>query len=190
MSSPVSLDTIVSLCKRRGFVYQAAEIYGGLNGVYDFGPLGTLLNQNIRKTWREALENQKGEIVDLDGSLLGPRAVWEASGHISNFNDPMVDCLNCKHRYRADDINLEKPCPHCGQKKWSEVRQFNLMFKTYLGAVVDNASEAYLRPETAQTIFVNFKNVISNDYINSHDIKLVKIDKEFLEKELLKNPSV
>jgi glycyl-tRNA synthetase len=161
MSSPVSLDTIISLCKRRGFVYQSAEIYGGLNGVYDFGPLGALLNQNIRAVWRTSLENPKGEIVDLEGSLLGPRSVWEASGHISNFNDPMVDCLNCKHRYRADDIDLNKACPHCGQQKWSEVRQFNLMFKTYLGAMVDNASEAYLRPETAQTIFVNFKNVTS-----------------------------
>src|SRR5271163_2344172 len=161
MSSLVSLDTIIALCKRRGFVYQSAEIYGGLNGVYDFGPLGVLLKQNIRAAWRASLENQKGEIVDLEGSILGPRAVWEASGHIENFHDPMVDCLNCKHRYRADDINLEKACPHCGQQKWSEVRQFNMMFKTNLGAMVDNASEAYLRPETAQAIFINFKNVIS-----------------------------
>jgi glycyl-tRNA synthetase len=161
MSSSVSLDTIVSLCKRRGFVYQAAEIYGGLNGVYDFGPLGALLKQNIRAAWRGSLENLKGEIVDLEGSLLGPRSVWEASGHIANFHDPMVDCLNCKHRYRADDVSLEKACPHCGQTKWSEVRQFNMMFKTNLGAMVDNASEAYLRPETAQAIFINFKNVIS-----------------------------
>lgn len=161
MSSPVSLDTIIALCKRRGFVYQAAEIYGGLNGVYDFGPLGTLLNQNIRATWRASLENPKGEIVDLEGSLLAPRAVWQASGHIENFHDPMVDCLNCHHRYRADELDLNKACPHCGQKKWSDVRQFNMMFKTNLGAMVDNASEAYLRPETAQAIFVNFKNVIS-----------------------------
>lgn len=161
MSSPVSLDTIISLCKRRGFVYQSAEIYGGLNGVYDFGPLGTLMKQNIRAAWRASLENPKGEIVDLEGSLLGPRSVWQASGHIENFHDPMVDCLNCKHRYRADDISLEKACPHCGQTKWSEVRQFNMMFKTNLGAMVDNASEAYLRPETAQAIFINFKNVFS-----------------------------
>lgn len=157
----VSLDIIVSLCKRRGFVYQSAEIYGGLNGVYDFGPLGTLMKQNIRAAWRTSLENPQGEIVDLEGSLLGPRAVWLASGHIENFNDPMVDCLNCKHRYRSDDISLDKPCPNCGQTKWSEVRQFNMMFKTNLGALVDHASEAYLRPETAQAIFINFKNVIS-----------------------------
>lgn len=161
MSSLVSLDTIVALCKRRGFVYQSAEIYGGLNGVYDFGPLGTLMNQNIRRVWRASLENEYGEIVDLEGSLLAPRGVWEASGHIENFNDPMVDCLHCNHRYRADELDLEKGCPHCGQKKWSDVRQFNMMFKTYLGALADQSSEAYLRPETAQSIFVNFKNVTS-----------------------------
>lgn len=158
----VTLEKIVSLCKRRGLIYQSAEIYGGLNGVYDVGPIGTLIKQNIRKAWVNALNSLDKDIVLIEGSLLAPHAVWEASGHIQNFQDPMVDCLNCKHRYRADDIDLNKPCPHCGKKSWTDVRQFNLMFKTQLGASEDNASTAYLRPETAQAIFINFKNVISS----------------------------
>lgn len=156
-----TLEKIVALCKRRGFVYQSAELYGGLNGVYDFGPMGSLLKENIRNAWKQSLENTGFDIVYLEGALLGPQAVWQASGHIANFHDPMVDCLNCKHRYRADDIDLEKPCPTCGKKAWTDVREFNLMFKTNLGALADESSVAYLRPETAQAIFVNFKNVIS-----------------------------
>ena len=161
----VTLDKIVALCKRRGFVYQSAEIYGGLNGVYDFGPLGVLLKQNLRTLWSQSLQNNKGEILPFEGSLLGPRSVWEASGHIANFHDPMVDCLNCKHRFRADEINLEKPCSVCGKKEWTDVREFNLMFKTQLGANVDQSTEAYLRPETAQAIFINFKNVMSTNRV-------------------------
>lgn len=157
----VTLDKIVALCKRRGFVYQSAEIYGGLNGVYDFGHLGTLMKQNIRAAWLQSLSKASDDIIFLEGSLLGPQAVWEASGHIEHFHDPMVDCLACKHRYRADEIDLEKPCPHCGKKNWTAIRQFNMMFKTNVGATEDQASIAYLRPETAQSIFINFKNVIS-----------------------------
>lgn len=161
----VTLDKIVALCKRRGFVYQAAEIYGGLNGVYDFGPLGVLFKQNIRTIWTRSLGNSKGDIVPFEGSILGPRSVWEASGHIENFHDPMVDCLNCKHRFRADDIDLEKACAVCGKKQWTDVREFNLMFKTQLGANVDQSTEAYLRPETAQAIFINFKNIVATNRI-------------------------
>lgn len=163
MQKPVTLDTLVALCKRRGFVYQSAEIYGGLNGVYDFGPLGTLLKQNIKQAWMSALNNSTRDIVYLDGAILGAQAVWEASGHVANFNDPMIDCLTCKKRYRADDdqIDINKPCPHCGNKTWTAVRQFNMMFKTDIGAASEQSSIAYLRPETAQAIFVNFKNVIS-----------------------------
>jgi len=162
MKQSVTLDKIVALCKRRGFVYQSADIYGGLNGVYDFGHLGFLLKNNIRESWRKSVSNIKiGNVVFLEGALLGPRAVWEASGHVDCFHDPMVDCQNCKHRYRADHINLEKSCPNCGQKKWTDIRQFNMMFKTELGAAVGSAAEAYLRPETAQAIFTNFKNVMS-----------------------------
>ncbi|MBS1987320.1 glycine--tRNA ligase [Candidatus Dependentiae bacterium] len=163
MQTPVTLDALVSLCKRRGFVYQSAEIYGGLNGVYDFGPLGALLKQNIKSAWMSALNSSGRDIVYLDGAILGAQPVWQASGHVTNFNDPMIDCLTCKKRYRADDDNIDtsKPCPHCGNTTWTAVRQFNMMFKTEVGAASDQSSIAYLRPETAQAIFVNFKNVIS-----------------------------
>ncbi len=170
MSNSIScatLDTLVALCKRRGFVYQTAEIYGGLNGLYDFGPLGTLLKDNLKNAWKQSLLTSAHSIVFLDGAQLGPHAVWEASGHVQHFNDPMVDCLNCKKRYRADDgsVSLDKPCPHCGIKSWTDVRQFNMMFKTNLGAAESEASVAYLRPETAQSIFVNFKNVLSTSRV-------------------------
>jgi glycyl-tRNA synthetase len=162
----VTLDKIVALCKRKGFVYQSAEIYGGLNGVYDFGNLGHLLKENIRNAWTKSVyENERGDILFIEGSILGPHQVWEASGHVQNFNDPMVDCLICKHRYRADDIDLTKPCPHCGNRAWSEVRQFNMMFKTELGAAEGHGSVAYLRPETAQSIYINFKNVMSTNRV-------------------------
>lgn len=164
MSSP-TLEKLVSLCKRRGFVYQSAEIYGGLNGVYDFGPFGVLLKDNIRHAWKQSLKKTHLDIVFLEGSILGSESVWQASGHVHHFHDPMVDCLQCKKRYRADDINLEKPCPHCGNTGWTDVRQFNMMFKTQLGASAQNATDAYLRPETAQAIFINFKNVISTNRV-------------------------
>lgn len=156
-----TLEKIISLCKRRGFVFQSADIYGGLNGAYDFGPLGSLLKQNIRKQWQISMQKAHDEIVFIEGSILGPQAVWEASGHVGGFHDPMVDCLECKHRYRADHIDLNKACEHCGKKNWTQVRNFNLMFQTNLGAVSENASIAYLRPETAQAIFINFKNVMT-----------------------------
>jgi len=163
--APVTLEKLVALCKRRGFVYQSAEIYGGLNGVYDFGPMGTLMKQNIRAAWMRSMHQAPGEIVFFEGAILDPEAVWKASGHVENFSDPMVDCLNCKHRYRADDIDLNKACPHCGKTAWTQVRQFNMMFSTQVGANADQASIAYLRPETAQAIFVNFKNVLSTSRV-------------------------
>ncbi len=161
----VTLDKLVSLCKRRGFVYQSADIYGGLNGVYDFGHLGTLFKKNIRTEWISSI-NKFGMIVMLEGAVIGPQSVWEASGHIQNFNDPMVDCLSCKKRFRADDINLEKGCPHCGNKGWTDIRQFNMMFGTQLGASSDSTAQAYLRPETAQSIFINFKNIFSTSRVS------------------------
>ena len=163
--STATLDKIVALCKRRGFVYQSAEIYSGLNGVYDFGPLGAQLKQNIRKIWLSNIMSFPEEILLIDGSILGAESVWKASGHLENFSDPMVDCLNCKKRFRADDINLEKSCPSCGIKKWTDVRQFKLMFETNLGALAEGSSKAYLRPETAQSIFTNFKNVHSTNRV-------------------------
>lgn len=164
-STHASLDKIISLCKRRGFVFQTAEIYGGLNGVYDFGHLGFLLRENLKKAWKESIENDLGEIYTLEGSLLGVEKMWQASGHIENFHDPMVDCKNCKKRFRADDdsFNINKHCPECGIKDWTDVRSFNLMFKTEVGAVSDGSSFAYLRPETAQTIFINFKNMMTTN---------------------------
>ncbi|MBD3273537.1 glycine--tRNA ligase [Candidatus Dependentiae bacterium] len=164
-SNKVTLEKIVSLCKRRGFVFQSAEIYSGLNGVYDFGPLGAKLKQNIKNSWIDFVNKAEDEIVFLDGSILGAQAVWKASGHTDNFSDPLVDCQNCKKRFRADDIDLEKACPACGVKKWTDVRQFKLMFETELGAVSDKSNIAYLRPETAQSIFVNFKNVMNSSRV-------------------------
>jgi glycyl-tRNA synthetase len=161
----VTLEKLISLCKRRGFAYQTAEIYGGLNGVYDIGPLGHLLKQNIRNAWTKAMLGTDLDILFMEGALLSPHAVWEASGHVANFQDPLVDCLICKHRFRADDIDLEKACSNCGKKNWTDVRQFNLMFQTQLGASQDKAAVAYLRPETAQAIFINFKNVMSSNRV-------------------------
>lgn len=163
--SVVTLEKLVALCKRRGLVYQTAEIYGGLNGVYDTGPVGTLLKQNIRAAWIQSLKETGLDILFIEGSLLAPESVWEASGHLEGFQDPMIDCTICKHRYRADDIDSSKPCPHCGNIAWTAVRQFNLMFKTQVGAAEDAASVAYLRPETAQSIFINFKNVMSSNRV-------------------------
>ena len=148
----VTLEKIVSLCKRKGFVFPSAEIYSGLNGVYDFGPMGTLLKQNIKKLWLQYTNSWPEEVVLVDGSILGAEAVWKASGHVENFSDPMVDCLNCKKRFRSDELDLEKGCPSCGIKNWTDVRQFKLMFETQLGAMAGNSSIAYLRPETAQSI--------------------------------------
>jgi len=165
MATDATLDKIVSLCKRRGFVYQSADIYGGLTGIYDFGHLGTLLKENLRYEWRKSVSHAPGKTLFMEGALIGPSALWKASGHIENFHDPMIDCYECKHRYREDDINLEKGCPHCGKKNWSPVRQFNMMFKTHVGATEEQASIAYLRPETAQAIFANVKNMISTNRV-------------------------
>lgn len=164
MSSPVTLETIVSFCKRRGFVFPSAEIYGGINGVYDFGPMGVLLRNNLKAAWLRHMQQGAHDIVLVDGAILGPEREWEASGHLANFSDPMVDCLNCKKRFRPDEdgIDLARPCPSCGVKNWTEIRQFQMMFKTELGALASGATVAYLRPETAQAIFVNFKNVMTS----------------------------
>jgi glycyl-tRNA synthetase len=160
-----TLEKIVSLCKRRGFIYPSAEIYGGLNGVYDTGYLGLLLKENLKLAWKKSVFIDKHATLFMDGALLGSQEMWKASGHVGNFHDPMVDCLFCKKRYRTDDIDLSKPCPSCGNKKWTESRTFNLMFQTNLGAASDNASIAYLRPETAQAVFVNFKNIYTTSRV-------------------------
>ena len=159
------MDQIVALAKRRGFVYQSSEIYGGLNGVYDFGHLGVLLKHNIRNAWRQSILATNNNILFLEGSLLGPHALWEASGHTKNFSDPMIDCTNCKRRFRADDVDIKEQCPVCGKTAWTDIRQFQLMFQTNLGAIADQSSIAYLRPETAQSIFVNFKNIMATNRV-------------------------
>ena len=164
--SEVTMDKIVSLCRRRGFIFQSSEIYGGLNGAYDYGPLGVQLKNNIRDLWWKEMTQLHDNIVGLDASILMHPRVWEASGHVSNFTDPMVDCKQCKSRFRADQIDLNAPCPVCGNKgTFTAPRNFNLMFATHIGADVDAASTIYLRPETAQGIYVDFKNVVSSSRV-------------------------
>ncbi|HXX42803.1 MAG TPA: glycine--tRNA ligase [Chthoniobacterales bacterium] len=157
------MEKIVSLCKRRGFIFQSSEIYGGLNGLWDYGPLGVELKRNLKNYWWRVMVHERDDVVGLDGSILMNRAVWKASGHEDTFTDPMVDCRSCKARLRADQIlnkKGEQQCPVCGGKDLTEPRSFNLMFKTYVGATEDESSVTYLRPETAQAIFVQFKNVL------------------------------
>ncbi|MCK9600998.1 MAG: glycine--tRNA ligase [Sphaerochaeta sp.] len=162
----VTMDKIVSLCKRRGFIFQSSEIYGGLNGAYDYGPLGVQLKNNIRDFWWKEMTQIHDDIVGLDASILMHPRVWEASGHVSNFSDPMVDCKQCKSRFRADQIDLKGACPTCGTKdSFTEPRNFNLMFSTHIGANADASSIVYLRPETAQGIYVDFKNVVSSSRV-------------------------
>ena len=152
-----SMDTIVSLAKRRGFVFPSSEIYGGFSSTWDYGPLGVELKRNVKNLWWRDMVQLRDDIVGLDSSILMSPLIWQASGHLTEFNDPMVDCKMCKHRFRADQIEGDR-CPDCGGEL-TEVRQFNLMFKTFVGPVEDDAAVAYLRPETAQGIFVNFFNV-------------------------------
>ena len=166
MSSPTDpqrMERIVSLCKRRGFIFQSSEIYGGLNGCWDYGPLGVELKRNVKDYWWRVMVRERDDVVGMDGSILMNRAVWKASGHEETFSDPMVDCRTCKARLRADQLpekNGVKQCPNCGGKDLTEPRPFNLMFKTYVGATEDDDAVTYLRPETAQSIFVQFKNVL------------------------------
>ena len=157
------MEKIVSLCKRRGFIFQSSEIYGGLNGVWDYGPLGVELKRNLKNYWWRMMVHERNDIVGMDGSILMNRAVWKASGHEDTFTDPMIDCRSCKSRLRADQVFEKrggKQCPICGSKDLTDPRAFNLMFKTHVGATEDEASITYLRPETAQAIFVQFKNVL------------------------------
>jgi glycyl-tRNA synthetase len=155
-------DRIVNLSKRRGFVFQSAEIYGGFRSAYDYGPIGVLLLRNVKDAWWRSMVQLRTDVVGLDASILSPPAVWEASGHLANFTDPLVDCRNCGARHRQDKLDDPDVCPTCGAKgQFTEARQFNLMFKTYAGPVVDTAAEVYLRPETAQGMFINFLHVMN-----------------------------
>ncbi len=188
-----TLDKIISLCKRRGFVYQSSEIYGGQAGAWDYGPLGVEFKRNIQNAWWKYMTQMHDDVVGLDGAIFTHHTTWEASGHVGHFSDPMVDCTECNARHRADkliedwcrsnDFVTDKPvdtmsheemkafivdhinCPVCGSKnrKYTDVREFNLMFKTYQGAVANDSSLIYLRPETCQTIFLDFKNIVQSN---------------------------
>jgi glycyl-tRNA synthetase len=159
-----SMEDIVSLCKRRGFIYQGSEIYGGLAGTWDYGPLGVTLKKNIMNLWWKMFVDDREDMYGVDAAILMNQKVWQASGHVDTFTDPLVECSNCKARFREDQIGTAK-CPTCGKTgTFSKARQFNMMFKTNVGPVDDEASVSYLRPETAQGIFTNFKNVVDSFY--------------------------
>jgi glycyl-tRNA synthetase len=155
----VSMEKLVSLCRRRGFIFPSSEIYGGLSSCWDYGPLGVELKRNVKQAWWQAVVQKRDDMVGLDTSILMHPQVWESSGHLKGFADPLVECQNCHLRWRADEHKDDK-CPDCGGQL-TEPRQFNLMFKTFMGPVEDEASIVYLRPETAQGIFVNFENVVN-----------------------------
>lgn len=182
-----SMEKIVALCKRRGYVFPGSEIYGGLANTWDYGPLGVELKNNIKQLWWRMFVHRRKEIVGLDAGILMHPRVWEASGHVVNFNDPLVDCKTCKSRFRADDLIEERlgksvvgvspndmsriiaeaklPCPRCGNRTLTDARQFNMMFKTTIGPVSKTGIEVYLRPETAQAIFVQFKNILATQRV-------------------------
>ncbi len=166
-------EQVVNLCKRRGFVFPSSEIYGGFRSTWDYGPLGVLLKRNVMEAWWRAMVQERDDIVGLDAAVLMAPKVWEASGHLATFSDPLVDCRNCKERWRADQLpepdgdavtasgrQAGPACPNCGSHDLTEARPFHLMFKTHVGPVEDDGAVAYLRPETAQGIFVNFANVL------------------------------
>ena len=154
------MKNIVSLCKRRGFIYQSSEIYGGLASVWDYGPLGTELKNNLKNAWWRSMVYQRDDVEGLDAAILMHPQTWVASGHVSSFSDLLVDCKGCKKRWRLDQLKTKK-CPECGGELTKE-RRFNLMFKTFVGSVENASSEIYLRPETAQGIFVNFSNILAS----------------------------
>ena len=150
-----NFETLQSLCKRRGYIFQNAEIYGGLNACWDYGPLGVQLKRNLAELWWKMMV-RRSDIVGLDSAILSHQEVLKASGHVSAFTDPLVDCLKCKYRFRLED---KKQCPQCGSQKTTEPRPFNLMFKTHAGSIEDQGTVVYLRPETAQGIYVQFLNI-------------------------------
>ena len=158
---PALFDKIVNLCKRRGIVFGSAEIYGGFRSAYDYGPIGAQLLRNVKDAWWRSMVQLRSDVVGLDASILGPPQVWEASGHLTNFTDPLVDCTQCKTRHREDQLDDPNVCPNCGRSgTFTEARAFNLMFRTQAGPVEGAGTEVYLRPETAQGMFVNFKNIL------------------------------
>lgn len=187
MNKPVTMETVVALCKRRGFVFPGSDIYGGLANTWDYGPLGAELIANIKREWWRFFVQKRRDMVGLNGTILMNSRVWEASGHVANFTDPMIDCRQCKSRFRADHLIEQKTgrsvegvddalltslieeagiaCPTCGQRAWTSARKFNMMFTTHIGPVADTSSLVYLRPETAQAIFVQYKNILQTSRV-------------------------
>jgi glycyl-tRNA synthetase len=159
-TDPDLLEKVINLAKRRGFIFPSAEIYGGFRSTYDYGPLGVNMLRNVKQAWWFAMVQMREDIVGLDAAILGPPAIWAASGHLETFTDPLVDCKKCKERWREDKI--DGVCPNCGSTEFTEPRAFNLMFKTQAGPVEGEGATAYLRPETAQGIFTNFANVLAS----------------------------
>jgi glycyl-tRNA synthetase len=157
---PDQMDAVTSLAKRRGIAFQSSEVYGGLRSSWDYGPLGVEMRRNVRSAWWRSMVQLRQDVVGLEAAIIMSPRVWEASGHVAGFHDPLVECLNCHQRFREDHL-VDRACPNCGQTEFTEPRQFNLMFKTHLGPVEDEASVAYLRPETAQGMFVDFQIVQS-----------------------------
>jgi glycyl-tRNA synthetase len=165
MSKETKLEDIVSLAKRRGFIYQGSEVYGGLSGTWDYGPLGVALKRNIQNLWWKMFVDERDDMYGVDAAILMNQKVWQASGHVDTFTDPLVECKACKSRFRADKLEDPDTCPKCGRMhEFTEPRAFNMMFKTNVGPVDDESSISYLRPETAQGIFTNYKNVVDSFY--------------------------
>ncbi|MDE0342914.1 MAG: glycine--tRNA ligase [Deltaproteobacteria bacterium] len=159
MNEHATMEKVVNLCKRRGFIFPSSEIYGGIGSTWDYGPVGVELKRNVKEAWWKAVVTGRNDTVGLDASILMHPRVWEASGHVAGFSDPLVECKECHHRFREDFLEEPGKCPDC-YGEVTEARQFNLMFKTFMGPVEDTASTVFLRPETAQGIFVNFQNVL------------------------------
>ncbi|HTX02751.1 MAG TPA: glycine--tRNA ligase [Candidatus Acidoferrales bacterium] len=160
LTNPASMEEIAALAKRRGFIFQSSEIYGGIGGFFDYGPLGAVLKRNVKDAWWHEIVEMRDDVVAFDSSIIMHPDTWVASGHVAAFHDKLVDCKNCKHRFRADHLKTLEQCPDCGMRgTLTEPRNFNLMMKTQVGPMEDSASVAYLRPETAQGMFVNFKNI-------------------------------
>ncbi len=157
----ISMESIISLAKRRGFIFQGSEVYGGLAGTWDYGPLGVALKNNIKNIWWKRFVDSRDDIFGMDAAILMNQNVWKATGHADGFSDPLVECSKCKHRFRADQLEDKKKCPDCGGALGTE-KQFNMMFQTHVGAIQDDSSISYLRPETAQGMFVNFKNIVDS----------------------------
>ena len=155
------MEKIVALCKRRGFIYQGSEIYGGLAGTWDYGPYGVALKENIKRLWWKRFVDDREDMYPVDAAILMRQETWEASGHVSGFTDPLVECAKCKHRFRADQLENTQKCPDCGGEL-SVPRKFNMMFKTHVGAEEGENAVSYLRPETAQGMFANFKNIVDS----------------------------